>query len=166
MSADRPNFLVLLTDQQHANLLGCEGDAYVHTPNLDRLAASGMRFRRTYTTNPVCVPCRYSFVSGGAIPHALPGRSLKPLLLGETPDGWRDHVVAETIHGRMVRTDRWKYELLYVADANVSGEMLIDMERDPGCRQDLAGEQPLVVADLWERLQAWMALDPLQETPC
>lgn len=76
--------------------------------------------------------------AGCEIPVALPGRSLKQILLGQTPDDWRDYLVGETIHGRMVRTDRWKYELLYVADANVSREMLIDMERDPGESVNLA----------------------------
>ena len=65
---------------------------------------------------------------------------------------------------RMIRRGRWK--LVYQPLESGYLLKLFDMEHDPGCRQDLAGSQPLVVADLWERLQAWMALDPLQETPC
>jgi arylsulfatase A-like enzyme len=69
---DRPNILLITTDQQHAALMSCAGDPYVKTPNLDRLADRGVRFERAYSANPVCVPCRYSFLTG-RMPHVFNG---------------------------------------------------------------------------------------------
>lgn len=44
--------------------MGASGDRFVRTPNLDRLAARGMRFRDAYTPSPICVPARASFATG------------------------------------------------------------------------------------------------------
>src|SRR5437870_3941048 len=60
----RPNILVIITDQQRASMLSCAGNPYVKTPNLDSLAANGVRFERTYVTNPVCSPSRMSLMTG------------------------------------------------------------------------------------------------------
>ena len=60
----RPNVLVIVTDQHFAGMLSCTGNPYVKTPNLDGLAARGMRFERAYTTNPVCIPARFSLMTG------------------------------------------------------------------------------------------------------
>ncbi len=59
----RPNILFLMTDQQRADALGCAG-GWVETPNLDRLAAAGVRFTNAITTCPVCVPARLSLATG------------------------------------------------------------------------------------------------------
>ncbi len=59
----KPNVLFIVTDQMAATMLSCTGNKYVHTPNLDRLANSGVRFERAYATDPVCVPSRYSLFS-------------------------------------------------------------------------------------------------------
>jgi arylsulfatase A-like enzyme len=61
---NRPNILLIITDQQRAGLLGCEGDRHIRTPALDRLAASGTRFELAYAANPVCVPSRVSMMTG------------------------------------------------------------------------------------------------------
>ena len=58
------NILWICTDQQRMDTLGCYGNAFVHTPNLDRLAASGVRFTRAYSQSPVCAPSRASFLTG------------------------------------------------------------------------------------------------------
>jgi arylsulfatase len=59
-----PNFLFINTDQQRLNSLGCYGCDVAKTPNLDRLAAEGVRFDRCYTANPVCMPARSSWFTG------------------------------------------------------------------------------------------------------
>ena len=59
-----PNILFIMTDQQYAGMMSCTGNAYLKTPALDRLAASGMRFELAYSPNPVCVPSRTSMVTG------------------------------------------------------------------------------------------------------
>lgn len=59
-----PNILLLMTDQQRADCLSCARHPIVKTPNIDRLAAEGVRFSRTYTPSPLCMPARSSFLSG------------------------------------------------------------------------------------------------------
>jgi arylsulfatase A-like enzyme len=60
----RPNIVFINTDQQRFDTLGCYGSPVAQTPHLDRLAAEGVRFTRCYTTNPVCMPARASYVTG------------------------------------------------------------------------------------------------------
>lgn len=59
-----------MTDQHTIGALGCAGNPSVKTPNLDRLAARGMRFTKSYVANPLCVPSRASIFSSRT-PHAL-----------------------------------------------------------------------------------------------
>lgn len=61
-----PNLLFLMTDQQRADTI--EPGAACHTPNLERLAAVGTRFRRAYTVSPICSPARASLMTG-LLPH-------------------------------------------------------------------------------------------------
>jgi arylsulfatase A-like enzyme len=60
----RPNILVLYTDQQRWDALGVAGNPFIQTPHLDQLAEEGLRFDRFYVQNPVCMPSRYSFLTG------------------------------------------------------------------------------------------------------
>ncbi len=65
----RPNVLFLMTDQQFADALSCAiGDQFIRTPNIDSIAANGMRFTRAYCANPLCVPSRSSLFTG-RYPH-------------------------------------------------------------------------------------------------
>jgi arylsulfatase len=61
---NKPNILWICTDQQRFDTLGCYGNPYVHTPNLDRLAAQGVLFEQAYCQSPVCTPSRASFLTG------------------------------------------------------------------------------------------------------
>ena len=56
--------LYLFTDQHSKFVTGCYGNPYVHTPNLDSLAARGVRFNQAYCNNPICVPSRASMSIG------------------------------------------------------------------------------------------------------
>ena len=58
------NVLQIISDQHQAAATGYEGHPQAITPNLDRLAAQGMRFSRAYTNNPICTPTRVSVLSG------------------------------------------------------------------------------------------------------
>ena len=60
----RPNILVFLTDDHGQWAQRCYGNSELITPNLDRLAARGVRMRQTFTTCPVCSPARASFFTG------------------------------------------------------------------------------------------------------
>jgi arylsulfatase A-like enzyme len=59
-----PNIIVILCDQLRRDALGCYGDRAVKTPNIDKLAAQGVRFTHASSTNPVCVPFRFSLMTG------------------------------------------------------------------------------------------------------
>jgi len=60
---NRPNILLITSDQQHWQTLGCLNPE-VKTPNLDRLAAQGTLFERAYCPNPTCTPTRASMITG------------------------------------------------------------------------------------------------------
>jgi arylsulfatase A-like enzyme len=66
----RPNFLLILSDQLRADALGCYGNAIVQTPNLDRLAQSGVVYEQCIVTQPTCTPSRASILTG-CYPSAL-----------------------------------------------------------------------------------------------
>ncbi len=59
-----PNILWICTDQQRFDTLGCYGNTYVQTPNIDRLAEMGVLFEKCYCQSPVCAPSRASFLTG------------------------------------------------------------------------------------------------------
>ena len=59
----RPNVVLIMADQHRADTMGCAGDTTVQTPNLDRLAAEGVRFARTSCQGPLCMPARASVLT-------------------------------------------------------------------------------------------------------
>lgn len=61
------NLLIIMSDQHNRKVTGCYGNQHVHTPNLDRLAASGSLFRNAYSPSPVCVPARAALATGRQI---------------------------------------------------------------------------------------------------
>lgn len=60
----KPNILVLVTDDQRWDSLGCTGNRIVQTPNIDRLAARGTLFRNAFVTTSICCVSRASIFSG------------------------------------------------------------------------------------------------------
>ncbi|HET6406315.1 MAG TPA: sulfatase-like hydrolase/transferase, partial [Chthoniobacteraceae bacterium] len=86
-AAEKPNILWLVAEDfgQH---LGCYGTKEVSTPNLDALAARGMRFTRCFTTAPVCSPSRSAWMTGmyattiGAHQHRSNRQGAHPLPKG------------------------------------------------------------------------------------
>ena len=60
----RTNLLFILTDDQGYWALGCAGNPEIRTPNLDRLAATGLRFEHFFCASPVCSPARASILTG------------------------------------------------------------------------------------------------------
>lgn len=59
-----PNLLFVFSDEQSWDMLGCYGNEQVITPNLDRLAAAGVRFRHCVSSSPVCTPYRGMLMTG------------------------------------------------------------------------------------------------------
>lgn len=62
--AQRPNIVFILADDLGWTDLGCQGSTYYETPNIDRLAADGLRFTSGYTCGPNCQPTRAAIMSG------------------------------------------------------------------------------------------------------
>ncbi|MBN2711618.1 MAG: sulfatase-like hydrolase/transferase [Planctomycetes bacterium] len=60
----KPNFIIFLTDDQGYGDLSCMGATDFRTPNLDRMAAGGVRFTDWYSNCPVCSPSRASLLTG------------------------------------------------------------------------------------------------------
>lgn len=58
------NTLILFTDEHVAEATGCYGHPFVKTPNIDKLAADGIRFSKAWTPSPICVPARASLATG------------------------------------------------------------------------------------------------------
>ena len=84
----RPNIVWIFVDDMSANF-SCYGETTIQTPNVDRLAADGVRFSKAYITCPVCSPCRSALITGmyqttiGAQNHRS-GRGAEKIYL---PDG-------------------------------------------------------------------------------
>jgi hypothetical protein len=89
---EKPNFLLIITDQQRADTLGIYGSDIDATPNIDLLGSTGVTFNRGYCNNPLCMPSRASILAGrypsatgvrtnGVV--ARPGQPLLPELLSK-----------------------------------------------------------------------------------
>ncbi|MEM9646696.1 MAG: sulfatase [Planctomycetota bacterium] len=81
--AQRPNFVFFLVDDLGWADIGCFGSQFHETPNIDRLAESGMTFRQAYAACPVCSPTRASIMTGRHpvrvdITDWIPGAVAKP----------------------------------------------------------------------------------------
>ncbi len=59
-----PSFILFITDQQRADVLGCYGHPLLRTPHIDSIAARGVAFDRFYVASPVCMPNRASLMTG------------------------------------------------------------------------------------------------------
>jgi len=62
--APRPNIIIFFTDDQGYQDVGCFGSPNISTPNLDKMAAEGMRFTRFYDAQPVCSASRAGLLTG------------------------------------------------------------------------------------------------------
>ncbi|ANQ52704.2 sulfatase [Flammeovirga sp. MY04] len=65
----QPNVVFILADDLGINALGCYGNEYVETPNIDKLAEEGMRFTNGYSNDPTCAPSRASIMTGQYVPR-------------------------------------------------------------------------------------------------
>ena len=75
----RPNVILFFTDELQFSDLGCYGGA-IPTPNIDQLAAEGVRFTRAYTPASMCTPSRYAVLTG-----QFPGRCQASSFLNSNP---------------------------------------------------------------------------------
>ncbi|MFO7870354.1 MAG: sulfatase-like hydrolase/transferase [Kiritimatiellia bacterium] len=92
------NIILIHTDQQRYDSLGCTGNRYAVTPNLDRLGAEGTVFHRHISAHPVCMPSRSSLLSG-----------LYPLGHGVASNG-----IALARREAVPHKDRWSHYVFHV----------------------------------------------------
>lgn len=98
-----PNFLFIMCDQLRQDYLSCYGHQTLHTPNIDKLAAGGVRFDNAHCQAPLCAPSRASFYTGryqsshGVCSNEDATR-LDEYMLGDylRPLGYRTAVVGKT----------------------------------------------------------------------
>ncbi len=74
-SAEKPNFIIIFTDDQGYNDLGCFGSKLIRTPNIDRMAAEGVTLTSFYTGAPLCAPSRAANCRFGRTAHERPGHT-------------------------------------------------------------------------------------------
>src|SRR4029077_13532690 len=60
----RPNVIVIIADDMRWDCMSCAGHKHLQTPNLDRLAKEGVRFKNAFCTTSLCSPSRASILSG------------------------------------------------------------------------------------------------------
>src|SRR6202048_237821 len=63
-TTSQPNIIFILADDLGYGDLGCYGQKQIQTPNIDRLAAEGMRFTQCYAGSTVCAPSRCALMTG------------------------------------------------------------------------------------------------------
>jgi arylsulfatase A-like enzyme len=81
-SGNKPNIIFILGDDLAMGDLGCFGQKKIKTPNLDRMAAEGIRFTQLYTGTSVCAPSRVSLMTGLNMGHS-PVRANREIAKGE-----------------------------------------------------------------------------------
>jgi len=98
----RPNLLLIFTDQQRYDTIHAAGNPVIRTPNLDRLVREGVLFTNAYTPSPVCVPARCSLIYGqyphrtGCFDNGFPMPEDRPSLMGLlTEAGYRTHGIGK-----------------------------------------------------------------------
>ncbi|HET6410043.1 MAG TPA: sulfatase, partial [Chthoniobacteraceae bacterium] len=94
---EKPNIVLILADDLGINDLSCYGRADHPTPNLDRLAKEGARFKTAYCAQPICSPSRAALMTGKSparlhLTNFLPGRAdaasqmvIQPVIAGQLP---------------------------------------------------------------------------------
>jgi arylsulfatase len=82
--ADRPNILLVTTDQQRFDTIGSRAPAFLRTPHLQQLAREGTSFACAYSDNPLCVPSRASIMSGQSVwSHGMVNNGTTSDVLGQ-----------------------------------------------------------------------------------
>jgi len=87
-SRTQPNIVLIMSDNQPADLLGSYGNSEVHTPHLDSLARDGIQFSNAYCVNAMCSPCRASVMTGLMPSQHGVHNWLDDTLLPKWPDKW------------------------------------------------------------------------------
>ncbi len=125
-AVERPNFVILMTDDQRWDAMSCAGNSILKTPNMDRLATEGIRFRNMFVTNSLCAPSRATLLTGmyshahGVIDNK--GRHLRaeqPILSDLLREGGYEVAFCGKSHVAGALRDRhWDYYFGYKGQGN------------------------------------------------
>jgi len=124
----KPNFVLIMTDTQGANVIGAYGHPEMDTPNIDNLARTGTQFTRAYTTCPLCTPARAAIFTGmysnmaGAWANNMPlGENVRTMGRRFRDRGYRAvytgkwHLDGHDYFGTGICPDGWEDEYWYDA---------------------------------------------------
>ena len=133
------NVLWIMADQLRWDYLSCYGASHIDTPNLDRLAAKGVRFDRAYVQSPICGPSRMSFYTGryvrshGATWNGFPLRVGEPTL----GDHLREIGVTSTLVGKThMRADKEGMKRLGIEPESTIGALVSECGFEVFVRDD------------------------------
>ena len=166
---DRPNIVLIMTDQQRGDCLSAERHPVLLTPNMDSIGHRGTRFRKAYSTCPVCIPARRSLLSGQFPPtHGLVGYreglewNPAATLPGElTKAGYQSIIVGRSMHQHPVRK-RFGYEQMVLFDhRNPDDDYCTFLRENGGSNADWFGGG--VMHNDWTA-RPWHLPDPLHFT--
>jgi arylsulfatase A-like enzyme len=91
------NVLFIMCDQLRWDHLGCSGHPFLKTPNIDALAARGVRFSQAYVQSGICGPSRMSFYTGRYVASHGATHNRVPLGVGEVTLGWHLREAGRTL---------------------------------------------------------------------
>ena len=128
------NILFIMCDQLRWDYLGHAGHKTIKTPNIDALAARGVRFTRAYVQSPVCGPSRMSFYTGRYMRSHGANWNRYPLRTGEPTIG--THLAKAGIRTVLVGKTHMQ------ADAETMARLGIDPASDIGIRESECGFEP------------------------
>ncbi len=168
-SAPRPNIVFILVDDLGFGDLGCYGQTRIKSPNLDRMAAEGLRFTSAYAGSTVCAPSRCCLITGMHTGHART-RGNKPI---DLPLRAADVTVTEVLKKAGYRTglfgkwslgqlgssgyptskgfDEWFGYFSQVHAHNYYPEHLLDNSKDYFCKGNLGTQKKDYAPDLFTK---------------
>jgi len=129
---NRPNIIYIYADDLGYGELGCYGQEKIKPPNLDRMAAEGMKFTQHYTGAPVCAPARCMLMTGKSSGHSYIRGNYE---LGGFPDSLEGGQIA-------VRVGNWKGIRTDVRKNPNAPWQIFNLKKDPFETTDLAATDP------------------------
>lgn len=133
------NVLYIMCDQLRRDYLSCYGHPHLHTPNIDRLAAAGVRFSRAYTQGTICGPSRMSAYTGRYVSSHQVAWNAVPLPLEELTIGdyLRPHGIRTALVGKTHATANVDaLQRLAINPESAHAEVLNEVGFEPYLRHD------------------------------
>ena len=136
-ASERPNIVFIMTDDQRHDTLGCAGHPIVKTPNIDQLAADGVRFRNMFVSSSICWVSRATILTGQ---HARSwGSSTRPDVIR---DGRADDIYPKVLREAGYRTGffgKWHAKMPSGFDRRAYFDAYEDIFRNPYFRKQPDG---------------------------